>query len=101
MSFCTVSDDLLLYAGINRGVKAGSFNAPLLGAYLGAGGDAALPYDEEILTAYEGGFKATLGSRTRLNGAVFYYNYADYQAFLFVGVGGVVINADAENTALN
>lgn len=92
------SDDLLLYAGVNRGVKAGSFNAPLLGSYLGAGGDASLPYDEEVLTSYEGGFKATLGNgMTRLNGSVFYYDYADYQAFLFVGVGGVVINADAEN----
>lgn len=91
------NDDLLLYAGINRGVKAGSFNAPLLGAFLGAGGNSALPYDEEILTAYEGGFKASLSDTTRLNGSVFYYDYADYQAFLFVGVGGVVINADAEN----
>ncbi len=91
------SDELLLYAGINRGVKAGSFNAPLLGSYFGSGGDAALPYDEEILTAYEGGFKATLGSgNTRLNGSVFYYDYKDYQAFLFVDVGGVVVNADAE-----
>lgn len=92
------NDDLLLYAGINRGVKAGSFNAPLLGAYLGAGGNPALPYDEEVLISYEGGFKATFhDGRTRLNGSVFYYDYSDYQAFLFVGVGGVVINADADN----
>ena len=93
-----VSDDLLIYGGINRGVKAGSFNAPLLGSFLGSGGAAGLPYAEEILTAYEGGFKATLGGgNTRLNGSVFYYDYKDYQAFLFVGVGGVVINADADN----
>jgi iron complex outermembrane recepter protein len=91
------NDDLLLYAGINRGVKAGSYNAPLLGSYLGSGGDAALPYDEEVLISYEGGFKSTLGNgNTRLNGSLFYYDYTDYQAFLFVGVGGVVINADAE-----
>lgn len=90
------NDDLLVYAGINRGVKAGSFNAPLLGAYLGAGGNPSLPYDEEILTSFETGFKATLGDgSTRLNGNLFYYDYKDYQAFLFVGVGGVVINADA------
>lgn len=91
------SDDLMVYAGINRGVKAGSFNAPLLGSFLGSGGDTALPYDEEVLLSYDGGFKATLGDgRTRLNGSVFYYDYSDYQAFLFVGVSGVVINADAE-----
>lgn len=92
------TDDLLLYGGVNRGIKAGSYNAPLLGAYLGAGGDSALPYGEETLLSYEAGFKATLpDGRSRLNGSVFYYDYSDYQAFLFVGVGGVVINADAEN----
>ena len=94
------SDDLLLYAGVNRGVKAGSFNAPLLGAYLGSGGDAAIDYGEEILLAYEGGFKMSLSENTRLNGSVFYYDYSDYQAFLFVGVGGVVINADADNIGM-
>ena len=96
-----LSDDFLVYAGVNRGVKAGSFNAPLLGAFLGSGGAAGLPYDEEILTAFEAGFKATLqDGRTRFNGTAFYYDYADYQAFLFVGVGGVVINADADNVGL-
>lgn len=89
-------NDTLIYAGINRGVKAGSFNAPLLGAFLGAGGNSAIPYDEEILTSFEAGFKSTLSDRTRLNASAFYYDYQDYQAFLFVGVGGVVINADAE-----
>lgn len=93
-----VSEDLLVYGGINRGVKAASYNAPLLGAFLGSGGAAGLPYDEEILTSYEVGFKSTLqGGRTRFNANAFYYDYEDYQAFLFVGVGGVVINADAEN----
>ncbi len=93
-----VNDDLLVYGGINRGVKAGSFNAPLLGAFLGSGGASALPYSEEELLSFEGGFKATLqDGKTRINGSIFYYDYTDYQAFLFVGVGGVVINADAEN----
>ncbi len=93
-----VNDDLLVYGGVNRGVKAGSFNAPLLGAYLGAGGNPAIPYGEEILTALEGGFKATFNEgATRLNGSIYYYDYTDYQAFLFVGVGGVVVNADANS----
>lgn len=90
------NDDLLLYAGINRGVKAGSFNAPIPG---GKGfADDKLPYDEEILHSFEGGFKKTLASgRTRINGAVFYYDYTDYQAFLFTGVAGIVINRYAKN----
>ncbi len=95
------SDDLLLYAGVNRGVKAGSFNAPLLGSYISllfASGNDGIPYKEEILWNYESGFKYTmLDGSARLNGSVFYYDYKDYQAFLFTGIGGVVINADAEN----
>ncbi len=93
------SDDLLLYAGINRGVKAGSFNAQLAGGLPVPA--TSIPYDEEILTSYEAGFKKTLGGgSTRLNGTVFYYDYKDYQGFLFTGVSGVVVNNDAENTGL-
>ena len=93
------SDDLLLYTGVNRGVKAGSFNAPIPGGL--AFPDSALPYDEEILTSFEAGFKATLfGGLARLNGTAFYYDYKDYQAFLFTGVSGVVVNADAENKGI-
>jgi len=91
------NDDLLLYAGINRGVKAGSFNAQLAGGLPVP--PSAIPYGEEILTSYEAGFKKTLGGgNTRLNGTVYYYDYKDYQAFLFTGVSGVVVNNDAENT---
>lgn len=93
------NDDLLLYAGVNRGVKAGSFNAPIPGGLPFP--DTALPYDEEVLTSFEAGFKATLlGGTTRLNGSAFYYDYKDYQAFLFTGVSGVVVNADAENQGI-
>ena len=93
------SDDLLLYAGVNRGIKAGSFNAQL------AGGlpipTSAIPYDEEVLTSYEGGFKKTLGDgNTRINGSIYYYDYKDYQAFLFTGVSGVVVNNDADNVGV-
>ena len=98
------NDDLLLYAGVNRGVKAGSFNAPLLGSYISllfAEGNDGIPYQEEELLSFEGGFKATLfEGTTRLNGSVFYYDYSDYQAFLFTGIGGVVINADADNVGI-
>jgi|GEM_PF-48491 len=89
------NDDWLLYASVNRGVKAGSFNAQL------AGGLpvplSAIPYKDETLYSYETGFKSTwFGGSTRFNGTVFYYDYKDYQAFLFGGVSGIVINEDAE-----
>lgn len=97
-----VNEDLLVYGGVNRGVKAGSFNAPLAGTFFALpNGNADIPYDEEVLTSWEGGFKATLGDgNTRFNGAIFYYDYSDYQAFLFTGVGGVVINRDAETKGI-
>lgn len=94
-----VSDDLLVYGGINRGVKAGSFNAQLAGGLPVP--TSAIPYDEEELTSLEGGFKASIwDGRARLNGSVFYYDYKDYQAFLFTGVSGVVINADADTVGV-
>ena len=93
------NDDLLLYAGINRGVKAGSFNAQLAGGLPVP--ESVIPYKEEVLTSFEAGFKKTLGGgNTRVNGTVFYYDYKDYQAFLFTGVGGVVVNNDADNVGV-
>jgi iron complex outermembrane receptor protein len=87
------NDDWLLYAGLNRGVKAGSFNAQLAGGLPIAPAD--IPYGDETLHSIETGFKSTWADgRTRFNGTFFYYDYSDYQAFLFTGVGGVVINAD-------
>ena len=89
------NEDLLVYGGINRGVKAGGFNAKL-------GTAPPVPpsfeYDPEILTAYEIGFKSTIfGGTTRLNGAVYYYDYEDNQSFQYFGLQNYVINVDAEN----
>ena len=92
----TPSDDLLVYVGVNRGVKAASFNAPIPGG-LGFP-DSFLPYKKEVLYTLEGGFKKTLaGGKTRIQFDAFYYDYQDYQTFLFTGVAGVVINNDADN----
>lgn len=89
----TPNEDLLLYANFNRGVKAGSCNAPLL-TFLTA---EQYCYDEEILLAYEAGFKATIwDGRARINGSAYYYDYSDYQAFQFIGTSGAVFNVDAE-----
>ena len=76
-------------------MKAGSFNAQLAGGLPVP--TSAIPYDDETLHSFETGFKSTwAGGTTRFNGTFFYYDYKDYQAFLFSGVGGIVINADAE-----
>ncbi|MCY4361874.1 MAG: TonB-dependent receptor [Gammaproteobacteria bacterium] len=87
------NDDLMLYANFNRGVKAGSCNSPLL-TFLTP---AEYCYDEEILLAYEVGFKSTLmDGRARVNGSFYYYDYSDYQVFQFIGTSGAVYNSDAE-----
>ena len=92
-----VNPDLLIYAGINRGVKAGSYNAPVPGGLPVP--TSSLPYKPEVLTNFEGGVKyAFPDGKTRFNAAAFHYDYKDYQAFLFSGVGGIVINADATTT---
>ncbi|MBE9538570.1 MAG: TonB-dependent receptor [Proteobacteria bacterium] len=84
----TPTDDSLYYAGINRGVKAGSFNAPLFGGFS--------PYDEEVLLSYEVGAKLTLmEGLLQLNMAAYYYDYEDYQSFTFVNNSSSVTNEDA------
>jgi iron complex outermembrane receptor protein len=90
------TDNVLLFAGINRGVKAGGFNAPFT---FGAGFPAEdIPYGEEVLLAYETGFKWAnlLGGTTRINGSLYYYDYSDYQGFFFNQIAGWVRNLDAE-----
>jgi iron complex outermembrane receptor protein len=94
------TDDLLLYFGVHRGVKAGGFNAAIT---FGAGfPQQDVPYGEEILVSYEGGFKwdNLFGGTTRLNGSFYYYDYKDYQGFFFTQVTGFVRNVDAEYTGM-
>jgi iron complex outermembrane receptor protein len=87
------NDDWLLYAGVTRGNKAGGFNATLSGLLT----PAEVPFDPEVLTSYEGGFKAALfNGTTSLNASVFYYDYEDYQAFNVLALDFVVSNANSE-----
>jgi iron complex outermembrane recepter protein len=69
------SDDVLIYANVSRGYKAGSFPALAAAAYI-----SALPVVQESVTAFEAGFKASLAdNKVQLNGAAFYYDYKDKQ----------------------
>lgn len=89
-----VNDDLLTYFTFNRGVKGGGFNGPAEGYNLRP---EQFPFKEEVLKAYEIGFKQTLANnRFRMSAAAFYYDYDDFQAFIFEGQGNLISNQDAE-----
>ena len=70
-----VTDDILAYASIDRGFKAGGFNIGLITSV-----DERTQVDPEYLTSYEIGLKTTLlDRRLRLNLSAFYYDYTDLQ----------------------
>jgi len=98
-------ENTLLYASFNRGIKAGGFNAPFGGQFSalnveamadGTANDRNLPYDEEVLNAFETGVKATMAEgAVHVNASAFYYDYSDYQAFRLIGLTTQVVNNDA------
>ena len=81
----TASDDLMLYARLATGYRAGGYNirATTVTAF-------EKPVDEENVTSFEvGGKSEWWDNRLRLNGAVFYYEYEDQQITQFeAGSGG-------------
>ena len=90
-----VSDDVLLFASWNRGIKGGNWSI-LTAPYLDPRN--TFRHDEEVLNAYEIGTKTQFaGGRARLNATLFYYDYADYQAFAVINLYPQVQNTDATN----
>lgn len=85
------NDDMLLYAGYNRGIKSGGLNYPLFPI------DPALfEFTGEVLTSFEVGLKSSLNPSTTLNVSLFHYKYDDYQAFSFDGLAARVLNVNAK-----
>src|SRR3546814_2846323 len=69
------SSDLLLYANVSKGYKAGSFPGVSAGTFA-----QYAAVTQESLVEYEAGFKTTLFDRkVTLNGGVFYYDYKNKQ----------------------
>jgi iron complex outermembrane receptor protein len=92
-----VSKDFLAYAGINRGVKGGGYTAPLFPIFIND--ISKMTFNPEKLTSYEVGFKSEyLEHRLRVNGAAYYYDYRDYQAFIYtISLEQLIVNADARH----
>ena len=94
-----LGEDVLIYSSWNRGVKGGGYNAPVfpLSPPLGYD-DATMSYDPEQLDAFEVGFKSRLADGLAIfNGAAYYYDYKDYQAFQIIGLDTITTNANADS----
>lgn len=84
------TSDLTIYAGVNRGVKGGGFDAGGIPTYPASQAE----YKSETLYSYEAGVKANLlGNAITIDGSVFYYDYLDYQAF---SAANQTVNLDAK-----
>ncbi len=95
------NEDTLIFFNISKGFKSGGFNGGFLDFTDGVF-ESDIPFDEEELTSYEIGFKATLaGGAMRLNATAFYYDYQDYQALTFAGLSQFINNSDAEVQGLD
>ena len=89
-------DDVLLYAGVSRGTKSGGFGVQAFQPI----DPANLPYDQEVLTNYEAGFKTSPAVGVTFNGSVFHYDYKDYQAFSLEGLSQFITNRPAKVTGV-
>lgn len=87
-----VSEDLLAYASYSKGYKAGGFNSSL------DEDGVLLTVDPETNNAYELGFKSDFADgRARLNAALFYSDYSNFQVEVQNGASFNILNvADAE-----
>ena len=71
-------ENTLLYVNASRGFKSGGFNGRA------RDDNEAAPFDEEVVTAFEGGLKSTLyNGRMTFNAAVFRNDYKDMQLSSF------------------
>jgi len=88
-----VTQDISVYAGWDRGFKAGGHNVCKGG---GEDPECPEPFDSETADNFEVGFKGKFFDQTlRWTGAVFYQTYDDYQVEIQdeIGLGNVVQNA--------
>lgn len=75
------SEDVLWYGSVSTGYKAG-----LLGAIYDTAVNQYNFVEPETVISYELGFKSRWAdNKVQLNGAVFHYDYEDYQTYTLVG----------------
>lgn len=88
-----VNPDVLIYANVGKGYKAGGFNSTTDGL-------AVQGFDPETNTAYEAGVKSTLADgRLRVNAAYYVSDYEDLQVQTIKG--GLVFTANAADVDID
>jgi outer membrane receptor protein involved in Fe transport len=86
--------DTLIYASVSRGLKSPGFNNGIISNGLSPN---LIPFRSEKMVAFELGLKSTFADgRASANLAGFYYDYKDFQAVSFEGVGSLISNRDAK-----
>jgi outer membrane receptor protein involved in Fe transport len=91
----TPSEDVLYYAGVSSGFKAGGFNS----FALGANPDEA-EYEPEEATGYEVGSKLSFfDRRAELNIAAFYTEFKNIQTAIFTGSTSFIVENAARATS--
>lgn len=77
-----VTDDLMLFGSYKEGFKSGGFDGGFTNGAIAAG-NFANTFDEETVTGFEGGVKATLSDQLVLNVTAYDYDYDDLQVGAF------------------
>lgn len=84
--------NLLMYAGVSRGIRGGGFNSTADGSLT----YKDTPFKNETVIAYEAGAKLRLfDGKANIRASGFYYDYSGYQAFNFNGIINTVSNNPA------
>ena len=86
------TDSVMGFVAWNRGVKGGNWT-------LSSGvSPERFQHDEEVLNAFEVGFKSQFDNDLRVNATAYYYDYQDYQTFIALPSGAVSPNPQIGNS---
>jgi len=92
------TEDIMVYATISRGYKAGGFGSfaidgpPVPFGGVATSANTAQSFNPEKVWSYEGGIKTDLfENRVRVNLTGYYYIYRDLQLTTFINGGGTVV----------
>lgn len=84
-----MGEDSFVYARASTGVKSGGYNLDFVNADQFTGSPDDIEFDTESVISYELGYKAELlDRRLRINTAVFYSEFEDYQVNQYIDLGG-------------